>query len=175
MFLELGIPVFIADDEAKLLMNSDETVRRGIIDIFGAEVYSEAGLDRKRIAGMVFKDREKLDRLNAVVHPAVARHFDSWKKEQQSEYLIYEAAILFETGGYKKCDATIIVTAPKELRIERLLERDASSLEEIEARMNNQWSDEKKAKMADFILENIDISKTRNRVREIHEIILKSA
>ncbi|MFD1079672.1 dephospho-CoA kinase, partial [Longispora fulva] len=161
MFRELGIPVFIADDEAKALLNSDPDIKKAITGIFGREIYNEEGLDRKKLASLVFNDREKLDRLNAIVHPAVANYFDGWKKKQKSTYLIYEAAILFETGGYKKCDFTVLVTAPHDIRIQRLQQRDNSTLEEIEARMNNQWSDEKKANLADFQIENIDISATQ--------------
>lgn len=174
-FKELGIPVFIADEEAKELMNKDEEVKAAIIALFGEEVYRDGLPDRKLIASMVFSDKEKLEQLNGIIHPAVARHFETWKKTVNAPYVIYEAAILFEKGGYRKCDFNVLVTAPYGRRIERLLKRDNSTLEEIEARMGHQWSDEKKAKLADFIIENKELSNTRQAVHKLHETLLQSA
>ena len=174
-FKELGIPVFIADEEAKELMNKDEEVKAAIIALFGEKVYRDGLPDRKLIASMVFSDKEKLEQLNGIIHPAVARHFETWKKTVNAPYVIYEAAILFEKGGYRKCDFNVLVTAPYDRRIERLLKRDNSTLEEIEARMGHQWSDEKKAKLADFIIENKELSNTRQAVHKLHETLLQSA
>lgn len=175
MFQELGVPVYIADDEAKKLMNEDKEVRTKIIKLFGDEAYNGSGLNRKFIASKVFDDKELLEKLNRVVHPAVAKHFEKWKVQQKAQYVIYEAAILFEKGGYKKCDYNILVTAPVNLRIERILLRDKVTVEEIQARMNNQWPDEKKEKMADVVLRNIDLSETKKDVLQIHKTFLKSA
>lgn len=175
MFQELGVPVYIADDEAKKLMNEDKEVRTKIIKLFGDEAYNGSGLNRKLIASKVFDDKELLEKLNSVVHPAVAKHFEKWKVQQKAPYVIYEAAILFEKGGYKKCDYNILVTAPVNLRIERILLRDKVTVEEIQARMNNQWPDEKKEKMADVVLRNIDLSETKKDVLQIHKTFLKSA
>lgn len=174
-FRELGVPVFIADHEAKKLMENDEEIRASIIDIFGKEAYNDSIPNRKYIASRVFGDKEKLEQLNAIIHPAVAKHFELWKQEQHAPYVIYEAAILFEKGGYKKCDHNLLITAPLERRIERLQKRDSSTLEEIEARMNNQWSDDKKAELADFVIENKELSQTQRDVRQLHENLLKSA
>ncbi|WP_423819122.1 dephospho-CoA kinase [Salinimicrobium sp. TIG7-5_MAKvit] len=171
-FKELGIPVFIADDEAKLLMVSNSEVKSAVQALFGELSYINGLPERKYIASKVFGDRGKLEQLNAIIHPAVARHFESWKEEQVAPYVIYEAAILFESGGYKKCDFNLLVTAPLDRRIERLKKRDKSTLEEIEARMNNQWSDEEKAKLADFIIENKELSSTRKAVHELHETLV---
>ncbi len=175
MFRELGVPVYIADDEAKKLMNSDPLVQQKIISLFGKEAYENNTLNRKFLAGRVFGNKDLLEKLNAIVHPAVGKHFEEWKKIQTGEYVVYEAAILFEKGGYKKCDKTLLITAPLEVKLERIMARDKSTREEIEARMNNQWPDEKKAKMADFILSNIDLEETRREVRKIHQMMLKSA
>jgi dephospho-CoA kinase len=175
MFREIGVPVYIADDEAKRLMNSDPLVQEQIISIFGKEAYENNLLNRKFLAGRVFGNKELLEKLNAIVHPAVGKHFDEWKKNQTADYVVYEAAILFEKGGYKKCDKTLLITAPLEVKFDRIMARDKSTREEIEARMNNQWSDKKKAKMADFILSNIDLEETRLQVRNIHQMMLKSA
>lgn len=174
-FRELGIPVYIADTEAKQLMTSNEKVRSAIIDLFGEEAYEGALPDRKYIASRVFKDKEQLEKLNNIIHPAVARDFEAWKKIQHAPYVVYEAAILFEKGGYKKCDFNLLITAPLESRVRRLRERDKSTLEEIEARMSNQWSDEEKTKLADFIIENRELSKTRQAVGQLHQTLLESA
>lgn len=175
MFRELGVPVYIADDEAKKLMTSDPLVQKQIISVFGKEAYENNLLNRKFLAGRVFGNKDLLEKLNAIVHPAVGKNFEEWKKIQTGKYLVYEAAILFEKGGYKKCDKTLLITAPLEVKLERIMARDGSSREEIQARMNNQWPDEKKAKMANFILSNIDLDETRREVRKIHQMMLKSA
>lgn len=174
-FKELGIPVFIADVEAKKLMLEDEKIKAAIIQLFGEEAYKEGIPDRKFIASKVFGDNEKLEQLNGIIHPAVAKHFKTWKQDQDAPYVIYEAAILFEKGGYRKCDFNLLITAPFEQRVARLQERDSSTLEEIEARMSHQWSDEKKAELADFIIENKELSKTREAVRDLHETLLERA
>ncbi len=174
-FRELGVPVFIADTEAKILMEKDASVRRQIIKLFGDEAYVDNIPNRKYIASMVFNDSQKLEALNGIIHPAVAKHFDQWKQGQNAPYVVYEAAILFEKGGYKKCDFNLLITAPLEERLKRLKKRDNSTVEEIEARMNHQWSDEKKANLADFIIENIDLSTTRKKVLQLHENLLNSA
>lgn len=175
MFRELGVPVYIADDEAKKLMTSDPLVQKQIISVFGKEAYENNLLNRKFLAGRVFGNKDLLEKLNAIVHPAVGKNFEEWKKIQTGKYVVYEAAILFEKGGYKKCDKTLLITAPLEVKLERIMARDGSSREEIQARMNNQWPDEKKAKMANFILSNIDLDETRREVRKIHQMMLKSA
>lgn len=173
-FKELGIPVYIADDEAKSLMNTSTEVKSRIIGLLGEKAYPDGILDRKYVAAQVFNSPEKLEKLNSIVHPAVATDFENWKNSQNSPYVIYEAAILFEKGGHKKCDAVILVTAPYEERIKRLKNRDKSSEEDIEARMKHQWSDSKKRKLADFEIKNLNLQKTREQVRKLHEIILIS-
>lgn len=173
-FKELGIPVYIADEAGKRLMLSSEKIKSAIIEIFGEKAYPTDSPDRKYIASLVFESPEKLESLNRIIHPQVTADFKSWLKDQNVAYVIYEAAILFETGGYKKCDYNILVTTPREERIKRLLKRDNSHVQEIEARMANQWSDEKKKKLSDFVIENTELALTRSKVAELHEILLKS-
>lgn len=173
-FEKLDIPVYIADEAGKRLMNSSDEIRVKIIDLFGEAAYEGSVPQRKYIASKVFNDSELLSRLNQIIHPAVEADFKNWLTEQSSEYVIYEAAILFETGGYKKCDFSILVKAPQKLRIERLQKRDNSSKEEIKQRMNNQWSDEKKSELADFIINNEDLTQTKLQVEHIHSEILKA-
>ncbi len=131
--------------------------------------------NRKFIASKVFNDKPNLEKLNSIIHPAVASHFELWKKEQNAAYVVYEAAILFEKGGYKKCDLNLLITAPMDEKLKRLQKRDNATLDEIEARMDNQWTDEKKKELSDFVIENIDLSHTRTAVRQLHETLLKSA
>jgi len=173
-FKELNIPIYIADEAGKRLMNTSSEIRQEIIALFGEEAYQDTLPDRKFIASKVFNDKDLLSKLNKIIHPAVEKDFKNWLKDQSSEYVIYEAAILFETGGYKKCDFSILVTAPQKLRIERLQKRDDSSVEEIKERMNNQWDDEKKSQMADFLINNRELAQTKLQVEHIHHQILKA-
>ncbi|MGB8375513.1 MAG: dephospho-CoA kinase [Salegentibacter sp.] len=172
-FRELGVPVYIADDAGKRLMNSSEEIKKAIIALLGPESYKKNEPDRKFIASQVFSNKEKLEALNAIIHPAVEADFKEWRSKQRAGYVIYEAAILFEKGGYKKCDLNILVTAPMEERISRIQKRDRSNVKEITARMNNQWSDEKKRELADFTIENKNLNQTKEQVRTLHQIILK--
>lgn len=174
-FKEKGVPVYIADDAGKRLLETSEEIRDKVATLIGEEAYTGKTPNRKHIASVVFNDSEKLEALNRIIHPAVARDFENWKSKQDAPYLLYEAAILFEAGGYKKCDFNILVTASKEEKLKRLQNRDQSTIEEIEARMAKQWSDGKKKKLADFEIENHQLSLTRARVDELHEILLKRA
>jgi len=172
-FKEKGVPVYIADDAGKRLLETSAEIRKKVTKLIGEEAYTGNTPNRKHIASVVFNDSEKLEALNKIIHPAVATDFKNWIKEQHAAYVLYEAAILFEAGGYKKCDFNILVSAKKEEKLKRLQQRDNSSIEEIEARMAKQWSDEKKKKLADFEIENHDLALTRSRVDELHEILLK--
>jgi len=171
-FKDLGVPVYIADDAGKRLMATSEEVKKAVIDLFGKDAYIEGSLNRKLIAAEVFNNAEKLEQLNQIVHPAVAKDFSEWLSLQKFPYVIYEAAILFEAGGYKKCDLVILVTAPKKSRLERVQKRDQSSLSEIEARMQHQWSDEQKQELANYEILNIDLDNTESQVKNLHEIFL---
>ncbi len=171
MFKKIGISVYIADDEAKQLMNNDKAVKQQIVELLGADSYSNDQLNREYIAAIVFNDTSKLEQLNAIVHPAVARHFNTWKKDQDGDYIIKEVAILFENGGHKQCDYTILVSAPIEERIKRVLSRDETTREQILSRINNQWDDTQKIILADFVINNIDLKETEKQVYEIHKKI----
>ena len=173
-FKELDIPVYIADNAAKALMNTNAEVKSKVLSLFGDLAYRDNEIDRKYIAGQVFNDQQKLQQLNNIIHPAVFLDFQNWKNKQKSPYVIYEAAILFETGGYKKCDLVILVTAPLEERIKRLQARDGSSVEEIEARIQYQWSDNEKRKLADFEIVNSNLPATKEQVRNLHEILINT-
>lgn len=167
-FEELGIPIYISDTEAKRLMSVSPEIRREIIKLLGSDSYTSDGLNRKYIADKVFRDKSLLDKLNAIVHPRVATNFANWYKQQDSPYVIKEAAILFENGGYKECDFMILVTAPIQDRIARVKKRDQSSEEEILNRMASQWDDAKKTALSDITIENIILEETKRKVLRIH-------
>lgn len=174
MFKELGVSIYIADEEAKKLMQQDASLKQKIQQLLGEEVYKDGILNKKFIASKVFNNSELLQQLNALVHPAVGLHFEQWKNSQSGVYVIKEAAILFENGGYKQCDWTILVIASVETRIQRVLKRDATTKEEILARMQNQWTDERKSKLADLVIDNNqNIEKIRILVLKIHNQLLK--
>ncbi|MBP2833899.1 dephospho-CoA kinase [Aquimarina sp. U1-2] len=168
MFASLGVATYIADEEAKKLMNLDPGVQQQIIALLGDQSYVNGKLNRMYIADIVFNDKNKLDHLNAIVHPAVAKHFAAWKKKQTGSYVIKEAAVLFENGGYKNCDHTILVLAPLEVRIQRVLKRDEVTREQVLSRADNQWEDSKKIPLADFLIHNDDLKNTENQVNKIH-------
>ncbi|TYA71503.1 dephospho-CoA kinase [Seonamhaeicola marinus] len=172
-FKALGIPVYIADDEAKKLMNRSKIIRRKLVKLFGEDAYINDTLNRPFLANIIFNDTSYLEQMNAIVHPKVARHFEKWVNKQNAPYVIKEVAILFENGGHKYCDYVITVVAPETIRLDRLLKRDDTTLEKIKAIMNNQWTDEEKVKLSDFVIENIELKDTKDQVRKIHNTLLK--
>ena len=175
MFSELGVPIYIADIEAKKLTNSSKAIRRKLIKLLGEESYSEEGLNRAFVAEKIFNDKGLLNSVNEIIHPKVAAHFKKWVLKQNFPYVIKEAAILFENGSYKECDTVILVTAPKPIRIKRILERDKTTEADIQQRMDNQWYDEDKIQLADIVVNNIDLETTKKRIAEIHKALLSKA
>ena len=169
-----GIPVYIADEEAKKLMELPEVIT-SVQSIFSENVLDKFGkLDRKKIADLVFNSPTQLSQLNNIVHPLVKNHFMEWLKiHSNAPYVIKEVAILFETGGNTACDKVIVVTAPEEIRIERAMKRDNVSMETILIRMNNQLPESEKITKSDFIIHNIDLNKTFIQVDEILKILSK--
>lgn len=172
-FRELGIPVYEADTAAKSLMNTEGTLVEQIRALLGDDAYNSQGLNRAYVAEKVFGNRDLLAQLNALVHPVVRQDFESWAALQETPYVLQEAAILFETGGYNHFDYNILVTAPEETRIRRVMKRDGTSRKQVEARLGNQWKDARKIPLADFILDNRDRRKTRTNVRRIHRKLLE--
>jgi dephospho-CoA kinase len=158
VFSVLGIPVFHADLQAGKLQNEDSQIVKELTEIFGPEIYSAEGLlNRKMLASIVFSNRGLLEKLNGIIHPAVHREFEKWCAGYATfPYVIYEAAILFETGNFRNFDFTIVVIADEQERIQRVIKRDLSKLEEVLQRMSHQMVDKEKIKMADFVLENND-------------------
>ncbi len=165
-----GIPVYIADDEAKRLMELDEAKQK-IQSLFSESIFNkDQTLNRKRIAELVFNNPSKLQKLNAVVHPLVHQHFKNWVKEHENfPFVIKEVAILFETGGNKQCDKVILITAPEDLRIERACNRDNVDRETVLNRMKNQLPETEKELLSDYVIHNIDLKQTFKEV----DVILK--
>jgi dephospho-CoA kinase len=150
----MGFPVFNSDTEAKLLMVNNDAVIHQVKLAFGNQSYIDNQLNRKYLADQIFNDESLKNKLNQIVHPAVRQEFEKWSQRQTSGIVFNEAAILFETGRYKDFDDTILVTAAEGLRIKRVTERDNTSIEEVRKRMDNQWKDDKKKKLASFIVTN---------------------
>ncbi|WP_347922125.1 dephospho-CoA kinase [Pontimicrobium sp. SW4] len=172
MFFELGVPIYIADVEAKKLMNRSKIIKRKLIKLFGEEAYLDDKLNKPFIAEKIFSNKKMLEKMNAIIHPKVATHFKRWVTKQKTPYIIKEAAILFENNNYLHCTAVILVVADKETRIQRVIKRDNSSKEQINAIIDNQWSDEKKIRLSQFVIYNNTLLDTRNQVEKIHEKIL---
>ena len=168
VFETLGIPVYYADDAAKKLMNTNEELKAGIIKNFGEESYINRELNRKYIASIVFNDKEKLELLNSLTHPATIRDAEDWITNQKSSYIIKEAALLFESGANKNLDCVIGVYAPQPLRIKRVITRDGVSEEEIMKRINRQMDEEEKMKLCDFVIINNDEQLVIPQVMELH-------
>jgi dephospho-CoA kinase len=163
----LGIPVYIADTEAKKILDTADVIAK-VIALFGNDILENGKIDRKKIAALVFQDAEKLKKYNAIIHPEVYLHFQNWVKQHNNYPLVVkEAAILFESGSYKDCDKIILVTAPKENRIQRVMKRDAVTREAVEQRMSHQWDDETKKSMSDFVIENIELEKAKQSAENI--------
>lgn len=170
----LGYKVYYADEAGKRIMEQPEIIRQ-VQNIFDEDVVNESGyLDRKRIASIVFNNADKLTELNAVIHPAVARDFDKCIAELgKNEIVVKESAILFESGAYKNCDFTVLITAPEPVRIKRVVERDGISEEEVKNRINNQFSDAKKIKLSNFVVNNVDLIQTFFEIEMILKGILR--
>lgn len=172
-FRELGVPVYNSDLRARELMEKDDTLKGDIIRLIGPGAYAEDKLNRSFIASLVFKDKGLLEGINALVHPAVKSDFIAWAKGQSVPYILQEAAVLFENGAYKNLDRMILVTAPREERIQRVMLRDGVTRERVLERMQNQWEDEQKIPLADYVIQNTDREKTRFTTGQIHLELLE--
>ena len=173
VFISLDIPVYNSDIEAKLLMNSDLQIVAELKQKFGDDLYNKNELDRKKLAEFIFNDINNLAFVNSVVHPAVKLHFNKWTEKQNSEYVIKETAILFESGTYKDVTLIITVIAPEDIRINRIISRDQLNKEEIKTRMANQISDSERINQSDFIIINDNKQLIVPQVLKIHKKVIK--
>jgi len=176
MFEDLNIPVYYADDEAKKLMLKSKIIKRKLTTRFGNEVYLNNELNKPFLANLIFTNKDNLEFVNSVVHPKIKQHFKRWinkqTKKDTSKYIIQENAILFENGSNVLFDKIIAVTAPKDLRIKRVISRDNSTKKQVLDRMKNQWSDEEKVEKSDFIIDNVNLKSTKKQVEEIHKELI---
>lgn len=157
VFEAFGFPIYSADAAGKRLLNTNAQVKSSVIAVFGENAYVNGAANRAFLASQVFSDKAKLEKLNTIIHPAVALDFNEWKlkiEKQGHEVCIKEAAILFESGSYKDCDLTIAVTAPTNLRVDRVVARDGVTKYDVEERMKNQWPQDKLMNMCDAVIDN---------------------
>ena len=173
MFNKMGIPTFSADDSAKHAMQYNPDVKAKIIAIFGDEAYKGDTPNRALLAEQVFQDKAKLEALNAVVHPAAKAAYAQWQDAQDVPYTMYEFPIVFELGAQDRFDGVVLITAPEKERIRRVQNRDRISEDAVRARLLNQWTDAQKVSLADFVIENIDLSSTASQVNALHQHLLK--
>lgn len=174
IFKTMGIPFYNADLEAKLIMVKDNNIRMALVKAFGPETYFEDGsLNRVYLSKQVFDNSQRLEMLNNIVHPAVIRAGVDWSNAQNGAYSLKEAALLYESGSYKKLDYTILVTAPEELRIARVMKRDKVSREEVLNRIQKQMPEEEKLKFADFVIHNDEQQPLLPQIINIHHTLLK--
>ncbi len=177
IFELIGIPVYYADDRAKFLMQHDVALKTALKKHFGEGLYGDNGqLDRPYLSKLVFGDKEKVALLNSLVHPIVAADSESWLHAQEHlPYALKEAALLFESGSYRQLDAIISVTAPLELRIKRVIKRDNTTREAVQARIAHQWPQEKKDALADYLVVNDGEHLLIPQILHIHrDLLLRS-
>ena len=172
IFETLGIPVYYADDAAKRIMNSNEPLKEKIKEHFGAESYVDGELNRKHLASVVFTNKEKLDLLNSLTHPATIADAEEWMQRQETPYVIKEAALLFESGAVNHLDEVIGVYAPQHIRIKRVMERDGLPVEEVMKRISRQLNEEMKMKLCDHVIHNNEQELVIPQVLRLHEEFL---
>ncbi len=173
LFQELGMATYVADIEAKKLMNSDSELIGEVTKLLGGKSYINSRLNTEYISSIVFNDKVKLHALNALVHPKVHEHFKKFKDRETAKFVVYEAAILFESGGDSLCDFIVVVTADIEDKINRVMLRDGVSKKEVLERMDHQLSDDLKIRKADFVVRNGRLEQTKIQVATIYNMILE--
>ncbi|MCR9153891.1 MAG: dephospho-CoA kinase [Bacteroidetes bacterium] len=175
IFKSLGVPLFLADEESKKLIDSDAKLQASLVELMGSELLTDGKINRAYMASLIFSDAVLLQKVNALIHPAVGDAFKAWYHRQNSSYVIREAAILYESGSHQDCDAVIVVSAPEQLRLERVKARSGESEEQIRKRMSKQWPAEKKEALADYIIHNDGGEMLIPQVLKIHESLIHTA
>lgn len=173
-FQKLGIPVYNSDDVAKELMNNSVSVQSKIIELLGKDAITDGQINRSFIAEKVFGNEKLLEHLNAIVHPEVKSHFSKWLKRQNTKYVIKESALIFENNMQNQFDFIIVVLSETKERINRIINRDRRSLEQIKAIIEQQTSDDVRCALADFIIHNQTIEGLKTQVEKINHQILNS-
>lgn len=176
VFEILGVPVFYADYHAKIFLNK-KTCKQQIREKFGKEVFDKKDqIDKKSLAKLIFHDKKKLQQLNAIIHPLVFNKFEQWvNQHKEKPYCIQEAALIFETGNYKRFDQVILVYAPEETLIQRITNRDQISNHDAQARLANQMDQEEKRKMADYVIYNDNTKLLIPQLLELHQYFLSQS
>jgi dephospho-CoA kinase len=175
IFRVLGVPVFMADEVARSLMNSDIDIARGINYIAEKDLYTAGELDRRELARLIFNQPDLLRKVNAVVHPAVLRYFEEWTSSQDVPYVIMEAAVLFESSADKTVDRVVSVSAPVEERISRVMGRSGMTRMEVLDRINNQLEDEEREEQSYYVINNADNEMIIPEILKIHDDMLRLA
>jgi dephospho-CoA kinase len=175
IFEHLQIPVFVADEVSKSLLDSDAHLQASLKELLGPELVKQGKVDKAYMANLIFNDVELLKKVNALIHPAVARAFKNWYAQQEADYVIREAAILYESGSHVDCDKVIVVSAPKALRLERVMKRSGETEVQVRQRMSKQWPQSKKEALADYIIHNDHQEMLIPQVLRIHENLVHSA
>ena len=174
LFNELGVPTFAADDSAKKAMEEDASIQQRIVEIFGKASYIKGKLNRSFIAQKVFGNQEKLQQLNAVVHPAARAAYVNWQQQQDAPYTIYEFPLVFELGEQDRFDGVILVVSSESLRIQRVKKRDNISEDAVRKRIMHQWTDEQKQPLADMVIHNNIMDETVSQVHKLHLQLMHS-
>ena len=174
VFNVLGIPVFSTDRIAKEIMDGDSAIIRSINSIAGKDLYSNGFLDRMELASLIFNDQAMLEKVNSLVHPVVFDQFITWAQKQEAPYVIMEAAILFESGASRLVNKVATIVAPLEERLNRVIKRSRLSKQQVLERMKNQWDDESKIRLADYVIYNSENDMIIPAILGIHEDIIKN-
>jgi len=171
IFRCLNVPVFSADDEAMILLETDLEIRLALTGFFGKELFLSGKLNKQMLAGLIFNDKKNMNIVNNAIHPAVLERFAEWCTCQtKSAYVIMEAAIIFETGTDRFLDKVINISVPEVIRIERVCKRDGVSKEKVIERINNQLTENKRKEKADINLVNDGKKMLLPQILEVHKL-----
>lgn len=172
ILLAMGYPVYFSDDRSKQLTQTHPDIRKGLTELIGTQIYRDNRLDRSALALAIFSDGALREKVNQIIHPVVRADFDRWVEEQTHSIVFNEAAILFETGAAERFDAMVLVTAPLELRIQRVMKRDLCSHEEVVSRINHQWTDAQKMLLADAVIVNDEVQPL---IKQVEHMLIQLA
>jgi dephospho-CoA kinase len=172
ILLAMGYPVYFSDDRSKQLTQTHPDIRKGLTELIGTQIYRDNRLDRSALALAIFSDGALREKVNQIIHPVVRADFDRWVEEQTHPIVFNEAAILFETGAAERFDAMVLVTAPLELRIQRVMKRDLCSHEEVVSRINHQWTDAQKMLLADAVIVNDEVQPL---IKQVEHMLIRLA